>query len=276
MRIIDAQIHCWYPNTPQRPWIDGAVSLHGAQFTIDQAKALIEEAGVSRAVLVPPPWIARDPDYSLAAARAEPNRFGVVGLFDLTAPDARAQLERWREPGMLGVRITPLRAPDDALLTDPALDWFWATAQETRLPVKVFLPANIAALEPILARFPDLRLIIDHAGRRTRGGLKDEALWTDAHELHALARYPDITVKVSSLPSFSSQPYPFRNLHPHIRAIYDAFGPQRMMWGSDVTRLTSSYAENIRLFTEALDFLSDDDKAWIMGRTAAKVLDWPL
>lgn len=276
MKIIDAQIHCWYPNTPQRPWPEGAVGLHGPQYTIDEARAQMDQAGVQRAILVPPPWTGWDAEYSLDAARNEPARFGVVALFNVSAPDARERLERWRRPGMLGARVTLEREPYQALLTDRSLDWFWETVHESRLPLMVYLPGNLRALQPVLARFPDLRLVIDHAGRRTKGGIKDEALWTDADELYALARHPGVAVKVSSMPSFSSQPYPFENLHKHIRAIYDAFGPQRMLWGSDVTRLASSYVDNIRLFTQALNFLGDEDKEWIMGRATASCFDWPL
>jgi L-fuconolactonase len=276
MRIIDAQIHCWYPNTPQRPWPEGATSLHGPQYTIDDARTQMDIAGVERAILVPPPWTGWDAEYSLQAARREPKRFGVVALFNVAAPDAREQLKCWRQPGLLGLRVTLDREPYRALLFDRSLDWFWETAQETKLPLMVYLPGSISELGPILARYPDLRLIIDHAGRRTKGGIKGDALWTDADELFALACYPEVAVKVSSMPSFTSHPYPFKELHTHIRAIYDYFGPQRMLWGSDVTRLTSTYTENIRLFTEALDFLGDEDKEWIMGRSAAKCCDWPL
>jgi len=275
MHIIDAQIHCWYPDSPERPWPPGARSLHGPQFTIDEARACMDAAGVQRAILVPPPWTGSDFDYSLDAARREPHRFAVMPVFDFGAPNALQRLRQWRQMGFLGTRVTVDRAPFQALITDRSLDWFWEIAQETRLPVLVYAPGMVASLEPVMARFPDLRLIIDHAGRRTKGGVKDDALWSDAHELHAMARHRHVAVKVSSLHSFSSQPYPFKNLHGHIRAILDAFGPRRMLWGSDVTRLTCPYAENIQLFTQALDFLSADDKEWIMGRSAATLLDWP-
>ena len=95
-------------------------------------------------------------------------------------------------------------------------------------------------------------------------------------DLLALAKYPNVAVKVSSLPSFSTQPFPFPNLHRHIRAIYDAFGSQRMIWGSDVTRLTCRYDENIRLFSDALDFLSDEDKEWIFWRSLSEWCDVKL
>lgn len=100
------------------------------------------------------------------------------------------------------------------------------------------------------------------------------AAWADADQLYSLARYENVAVKVSSLPSFTTSVFPFTQLHGHIKRIYDTFGPKRMLWGSDVTRLDSTYDENIRLFTEALDFLSAEDKEWVMGRAAAYCCDW--
>lgn len=276
MKIIDSQIHAWYPNTPERPWPEGAVSLHGEQFTIDQARAQLDAAGVDRTILVPPGWTGWDNDYSLAAAAAEPDRFAVMGRLDVAAPDAPQRLAGWREqPGMLGVRIFFGGSPYIEILTEPEHAWFWASMEDQGLPLMSTIPGNIAGFEPILEKHPKLRLIVDHAGRHPRGA-KDEEAWADADQLHALARYDNVSVKVSSLPCFSTQPFPFPNLHPHIEAIYDHFGPERMLWGSDVTRLTSTYDENIRLFTEELDFLGDEDKAWIMGKAAARWCGWPL
>lgn len=274
MKLIDSQVHCFYPNTPERPWPDGAVSPHGPEFTIDRMRDIMDAHGVQAAILVPPSWNGWDNAYSLAAARAEPSRFGVMGRFNPEAEDAQEVLRHWREaPGMLGVRVFIAGEPWVSLVKNPDYAWFWRIAEETRLPVMSTIPGDIASFGPILEQFPNLRLTIDHAGRHPRGP-KDDAAWEDADQLYALARYETVAVKVSSLPSFTTDPYPFSQLHPHIRRIYDAFGPQRMIWGSDATRLDSTYEENIRLFTEALDFLSDDDRAWIMGRAAARACDW--
>ena len=276
MKIIDGQIHVFYPNTPARPWPPGTVSSHGPQFTGEQARALMDTAGVSRAILVPPILTGWDNEYALSCARAEPDRFAVMGRFNFAAEDARAQLATWRkQQGMLGIRSFFRGEPSMAVLTDSGYDWFWSECEQSRMPLMATIPGNIEGFEPLLARHPGLRLIIDHAGRHPNGP-KDEAAWADADQLYALARYPDVAVKVSSLPSFSTEAYPFANLHKHIRRIYDTFGPQRILWGSDVTRLSSTYEENIRLFTEALDFLSTEDKEWIMGRAAAVRCDWPL
>lgn len=274
MKIVDSQLHCFYANTPQRPWPQGAVTTHGAEFTPEQALALMDKHGVQAAVLVPPSWNGWDNQYSVNAAIAQPKRFGVMGRLDIEAADAASRLENFREPGMLGVRFFISGEPWTSLLT-PEKDWVWAIAERTGIPVMAAIPGNIAGFEPILARHPELRLIIDHAGRHPRGAM-DEGAWADAAQLYALARYKNVSVKVSSLPCFSTEPFPFRNLHQHIKAMYDQFGPKRLMWGSDVTRLTCTYDENIRLFTEALDFLSTEDKEWIMGRAMANALDWDI
>lgn len=275
MKIIDSQFHCFYANTPERPWPAGATSTHGKEFTIEQALALMDEHGVQGAVLVPPSWNGWDNQYSLDAAVKYPKRFGVMGRFDLDLPDAQAKLRTWRsQPGMLGARVFIMGEPYASLL-EPRRAWFWKIAEETRLPVMSTIPGNIAGYEPILAQCPDLRLIIDHAGRHPRGP-QDDPAWADDAQLLALARFKNVSVKVSSLPCFSTQPYPFKNLHAPIKRIYDAFGPQRMLWGSDVTRLSSTYAENLKLFTEALDFLSAADKEWVMGRAAAAACDWAI
>ena len=173
---------------------------------------------------------------------------------------------------MKGIRLTLHNEGVVPLFNDPAYHWFWAKCEAIDLPLMCYMPETVALLAPIAQRHPRLRIIVDHAGLHARGP-KDDAAWKDLSALLALARYPNVAVKVTSLPSFSTQPYPFLNLHRHVRAIYDAFGPERMIWGSDVTRLTSTYDENIRLFSEALDFLSEQDKEWIFWRSVTKWCD---
>jgi predicted TIM-barrel fold metal-dependent hydrolase len=97
----------------------------------------------------------------------------------------------------------------------------------------------------------------------------------DLDELNALAKHPNVVVNVSSAPCFSNEPYPFRDLHSYVRRIYDAFGPRRMLWGADLSRLTSTYRECAEMFSRGLDFLSATDKEWIMGKALAEALNWP-
>ena len=276
MKITDAQIHAWYPNTPQRPWVEGASPPHGPQFTMEQVLATMDGGGVERCIIVPVSCTGFDNDFALDGARAHPDRLAVMGRFDIDTADAPQRLATWRDQkGMLGVRVFFMGEPWLSLLTEQRYAWFWADMERLRMPLMCTVPGNMKALHPIMERHPELRIIIDHSGRHPRGP-KDEAAWADLDQTLHLAKYKNTSIKVSSLPSFSTKPYPFPSLHKPIREIYDHFGPQRMLWGSDVTRLDWGYADNLRLFTEALEFLSSDDREWILSRAAAKHCDWPL
>jgi predicted TIM-barrel fold metal-dependent hydrolase len=105
-------------------------------------------------------------------------------------------------------------------------------------------------------------------------GAIDAAAFADLPLLLSLAAFPNVVVKATSLACYSTEPYPYPNLHPYIRQVYDAFGPARMFWGSDVTRLTCTYRGCVTLVTEELDWLSDADKALIMGGAICDWLGW--
>jgi len=126
----------------------------------------------------------------------------------------------------------------------------------------------------VAQRFPQLRLVIDHLGLSSE--LQDEAAFRDLGNVLALAKYPNVAAKASALPCYTSDSYPYRWLHPHIRRVYDAFGPKRMFWGTDLSRLPCTYRQAVTLFTEDLDWLSAQDKEWIMGRGLCEWLGWPL
>lgn len=273
--IIDAQIHAWKESSTY-PTPEPAATNHGRQYTIEQALAQMDASGVDRCVLVPPgswPTGETKNSYSLEAVRNYPERFAVMGQFDYDAPDREHQLENWRrQPGMLGVRRY-IREGDRWFLSTPDSDWFWKGLVRNDIPFMSSAPLALHLYEDLLKRHPDLRLVLDHAGREPFTTV-DEAAWQDIDTLLGLAKYRNVSVKVSSLPAFSSKPYPFPSLHEPIRRIYDAFGPRRMLWGSDVTRLVWPYEDNLRLFTEGLDFLSAEDKTWVLGRSAATQLRW--
>jgi len=126
---------------------------------------------------------------------------------------------------------------------------------------------------PVVERHPGLPLIIDHMGRIPSA--HGPEAWADLDLLLGLARYPNVWVKTSCAPTHSDESFPYRDIQPHLQRIYDAFGANRLLWGSDITRLRGTYEENLKLFQEELDFLSADDKEWILGKTLATVLRWP-
>ena len=77
-------------------------------------------------------------------------------------------------------------------------------------------------------------------------------------ELVKLARHPNVAVKATGAPGYCSGPYPFRSMHPYLRQIYDAFGPERMFWGTDITKMPCSWRQCVTMFTEELPWLSGE------------------
>jgi L-fuconolactonase len=172
---------------------------------------------------------------------------------------------------MLGVRVTLHRGPWLDAFDAGAVDWFWGEAESARLPVMVYAPGRARALGRVAERYRGLRLVVDHLAIpvEARGGAAFEGL----DDVVALAVHPNVAVKVSALPCHSRERYPFGDLHEPIRRVLDAFGPSRMLFGSDYSRLPCSYEDAIRLFTDALEFLTPSDRAQILGGAATRWLE---
>ena len=276
--IIDAQIHIWQADRPDRPWPkDGSKPQLPYPFSAEDMIAKMDESGVDAAVIVPPPWEGNRNDYALESACRYPTRFGVMGLVDLDRPETRSLIPGWRKrPGMLGVRITFSRR-QAAWLKDGTADWFWREAEESRIPLMLHVPQaeKKRAMGEIAKRHPALPLIVDHFGLSTeiiKSGEIDEAIDATIE----LARFSNVYVKVSSAATLSREPYPFRDFDHHIRRVVAAFGARRCFWGTDITKALDrcSYRERVTHFTEALEFLTSDDKEWIMGKALLECLRW--
>jgi predicted TIM-barrel fold metal-dependent hydrolase len=278
--IVDAQVHVWLAHTPERPWPeDGIGQEHIPRpFSHYELVARMDEAGVDRVVIVPPSWEGFRNDYAIEAVRKWPHRFAIMGRLSANDPKAKERLATWRDqPGMLGFRQIFNRLTA-SWLTDGVADWFWPAAAKAGLPVMAQTTGRARDWLRVVERNPDLVFIIDHmnlSDQIAREGKIPEAV----AEVVEFAKYPNTNVKLTSLPHKSSQPYPFRDLTDHIKRVYDAFGPRRCFWGTDITagldrfpKLT--YQQRITHFTEELPFLSEEDKDWIMGRAIMRRLGW--
>jgi len=282
--ITDAQVHIYAPDTPDHPWPrqpgrGSAPWTHPDGFSAEEMLGAMEAVGVDRAVIVPPVWAGEDNSAALSAAARYPGRFAVMGRFDPYAPDAPDRLEHWLEqPAMIGIRMSgrwnTVATPAREALGDPAIEWYWAACARLGIPVAVLAGEAVSLLEPVAARHPDLRLIIDHSGMRGAHSLEEAFDTIDA--LRALAKHPNVCMKMGSIPQASAQPYPFADTHPFIERIFHAFGARRMLWESDFTQLGyRRYADCLRMWIEDVPFINDDDREWILGRAAAEVLNWP-
>ena len=273
--IVDAQVHLWKAESPDWPWVPGMKPQMPEPFTMEKLVPLMDEAGVDRAVIVPPSWPGDRNDYGIEAAKRYPNRFAVMGRIPLKNPESAVLLPRWKEqPGMLGVRVTFL-GPAAAWLTDGTADWVWPVAEKAGLPVMFLNPGRASEFARIAERYPQLTLIVDHMGVSV-DVVKAGKLLDAIDQTALLAKYPNVSVKLSAAPNYSTEAYPFRDFTPHIRRLFDAYGPQRCYWGTDITNgfAKATYKQRITHFTEELTFLSEQDKDWIMGRAILARLGW--
>jgi len=272
--IVDSQVHIWAADSPERPWPARHKPHRPEPITADDLLREMAAAGVDRVVLVPPSWEGERNDVVLAAARAHPERFAVMGRLDPEPPQSRAALREWRaQPGMLGLRFTFHRPSLQPLLTEGRADWVWAEAERLGIPVMLTCPhAILHHLERIAGRHPGLRLTLDHLGLLP--GTKDEDAFRDFDKLLALARHPNVAVKASALPCYTSDAYPYRRLHTYIERALAAFGPERVFWGTHLSRLPCSYRQAVAMFTEEMPWLGAREKDEIMGRALCRWLGW--
>jgi predicted TIM-barrel fold metal-dependent hydrolase len=273
--IVDSQVHIWKAESEDWRWIPGMKPQMPEPFTIEKLLPLMDEAGVDRAVIVPPSWPGDRNDYGLEAAQRYPNRFSVMGRIPLKDPQSAALLPKWKEqPGMLGVRLTFL-GPAAAWLTDGTADWFWPAAEKAGLPVMILTPGRNAELAHVAERHPQLQIILDHMG--VVAAVVESGKVADAIEqTHSLAKYQNVSVKLSAAPNNSKEAYPFKDFDTYIRRLFDAYGPRRCYWGTDLTNGfgKATYKQRVTHFTEELKFLSEEDKDWVMGRAIMERLKW--
>ncbi|MER5796212.1 amidohydrolase family protein [Streptomyces sp. NPDC001980] len=284
MFVVDTQIHIWKEETPDRPWVPGArerIRLNGHRedpFSYEEALELMDEAGVNRALILPPSWEGDRIDYALEACEAHPDRFGIMARIPQNKPEeGKAMLKDFAQnPHVKGTRLTFHRPQDRNWMIDGTNDWYWPIAEELRIPTMVHAPIWKRELGEIAARHPELKIIIDHMGIMAR--CVDDAIGYWASETADLHVHPNIYVKVSALPGYSTQPFPNNNIQKYVREMVDKMGPQRCFYGTDITRLLGhgiTYTDTIEQFTKHWDF-TPEELEWIMGRGISEVLNWPI
>ena len=273
--IVDSQIHMWKANSPDRPWAPGTKPQIPEPNTIERVVPMIDSGGVDRVVIVPPTLEGKRVDYGQEAARRYPGRFATMGSIAVNDPKEAERIRVWRDqPAVLGIRLN-IAGEQATWMKNGEVDWLWPAAEKANVPIMFLTTGQLPLFFDVAERHPQLPLILDHMGissEAMRLNIIDETV-TEAAKL---ARYPNVSVKLSSSTLFSKQAYPWRDVTPFIRRLYDAFGPQRCHWGSDVTNSydKADYKSRVTHFTETIDFFSEEDKDWIMGRSILEKLRW--
>lgn len=270
--IIDAQIHIWPAETERTPWVRGGRDYaHAPEYSAHDALIAMNSIGVDRAVLVPPSFHGDTNGYCLDAAADYPDRFCVFGRIDWATIDLPS-VERWRRsPGMRGMRITTSRRWEYQL-AGPDLSWFWAATANAGIPVMISPGDQVEQVGDIAKRYPGLLLILDRFGVPVAATDHEAGEWLARAE--ALAACPNIAVKITGASQIFGERYPFERVQPAVYRMLDAYGRERVFWGSDLTRIDCTYRDSLRLVTEALVDLSDLDRSWILGRGLSEWINW--
>lgn len=267
MLIVDSQIHLWTGGqAPPHHW--------RSPFTTDDALREMDVACVDRAVNCPAIWDPASNEYAVDACRKYPDKFATLGWFDTARPPDESFVDAFvAQPGMLGLRFVLVSPEQAARLRDGALDWIWSAAERLQLPVGMIVPAELnGELARIAERYSGMRLLIDHLGIRPFAKLPEAAEGLDG--IIALARFPNVAVKASGTPSMAIDDYPFASVQPVLKRTFDAFGPERMFWGTDYTRMRCSWSECVTQFTDELDWLAGGDLECVMGRGVCQWIGW--
>lgn len=275
--ITDAQVHLWEASSAKWPWAEGAKAHLAEPMTAERMLALMDAAGVGRAIISPLMLTDWAPDYALDVAARYPERFKVMGWFWPERHQTYDRLARWLDdPRMCSMRLLIWTPELLATMTGEGMAPFWGALERHGIPVAFMLQDNDAkAMAPVARRHPGLKLIVDHMNWPITAESRERKM----ADLEALSVHPNVYLKVSSLPRFATGLEPYQDVHPMIRRVHAAFGARRLMWGSDQSQIIArdlcGYTEHVDIIrVGAARYLPPDDVAWILSGTASAVFSW--
>jgi predicted TIM-barrel fold metal-dependent hydrolase len=274
--IFDAHVHVWGDDRAAYPQVPGRERPPSHLGSADLLVQLMDAAGVDYALLVQTPWYGEDNRYLVDAMRRFPGRFAALGyLEDPLADDASDRLMRQTDgDGFHGVRLHLTIEAVNAGAQEGKADPLFRRARELGVPVQFLnrVPAHPTILG-VARRFPDLTIVVDHLGHPE---VAEAPGFASSAPFFALAEHPNVYVKVSNHDLHSRAPYPWPDLFDYQRRVIDAFGPRRLMWGSNwpMKHPELSYADRldgVRHHLPAFLALSEEDRSWILARTALTI-----
>jgi predicted TIM-barrel fold metal-dependent hydrolase len=276
---IDAHSHIWTRDIKQFPLTGGATldDLDPPSFTTEELLKLARPAGVKRVVLIAHHrYYGFDNSYMIDAAQRYPGVFRIVGMVDDQKPHPDAEMRRLLKQQVTGFRITSW-VRQEKWLDGPGMAAMWKCGAATGQAMCCLIDAGVLpSVDRMCEKFPDTPVVIDHFARI---GVDGEIRDADVKQLCHLARHKHTHVKVSAFYALGKKQPPYLELVPMIRRLYDAFGPQRLMWASDCPyqlQGDNTYAASIGLVRDRLDFLSAEDRQWLLQKTAEKVYFFSL
>ena len=275
--IIDSQIHAYEANTPKRPW--ASVPNWPPSATGDEQVAAMDKLGIDGAIFISAFATYRyDGSYAVEVQKKHPGRFAIVKPIDPDDPAAADVVADWRKtPGAVGVRIMLVKEPGrERDPNDPGIDRILRAAARHDFPVNILCWGNLEAGTMLIDRYPDVRFIIDHLGiLQPRTPPAPPQPWADLPKVLDLAKRKNAVIKVSGACTLSKEPYPFNDIWDPLARVFDAWGMERCLWGTDWTRAYAvvNFEQAVKPFLETKR-LSDSERAMLMGGACAKAYGW--
>lgn len=275
MAIIDSQVHAYERNHPGRPW---AGFLHGpAEMTGNQMVQAMDEVGVDGALLVSPFAMYRfDASYAVEVHARHPGRFGLIKPVDTADPAVADVIADWKATeGTVGVRIM-MNQSVSTDPRDPGINRVLAAAARHGFPVNILCWGRLEQAREMAALNPNTQIVIDHLGlQQPFEPPAPPEPWADLPKVLALARLPNIAIKISGACTLSHKPYPYGDIWDPLRRIFDAFGIERCLWGTDWTRAIHllTYRQGVDPFRDT-DRLTASEKVALMGGSLQRIYKW--
>jgi L-fuconolactonase len=273
--VIDSQVHAYAANTPERPWHN--VPNWPAHVTGDEMVAAMDKVGVAGAIYISPISMYQyDASYAVSVQKAHPDRFALVKPVNPDDPAVADVIAEWKKtPGTVGIRIIMVkdakRAPDD-----PGFDRICRAAVQNNFPVNVLFWGNLDAGMTLIDRHPDTRFIIDHMGIvQPSVPPAPPQPWAELPKVLELAKRKNAVIKITGACTLSQKPYPFPDIWDPLARIFDAWGFDRCLWGTDWTRAFAvvNYEQAVEPFLKT-SRLSASERAMLMGGATAKAYGW--
>jgi predicted TIM-barrel fold metal-dependent hydrolase len=272
---IDAHSHVWTPDVAHYPLAAGfkVADMQPASFTAEELLALCRPADVGRVNLIQMSYYEFDNRYMLDMIKLYPDRFVGTAIVDPLADDPGRAMRELAPRGVRAFRIQPLygKQPPARWLEPAGYAAMFARAAQTGQALSCLIDTDgFPEVDRMCRRFPDTVVIIDHLGRIGAGGTINAA---DVGALCALAKHPEILVKVGAFYALGKKKPPYTDLAPLIRDVVKAFGARRCMWESDCPFqvVKDRYVDSIALIRDHLAFLTREDRDWLLFRTAERV-----
>lgn len=275
MPIIDSQVHAYEANTPQRPW--HSVPNWPDHVTGDEMVAAMDKVGVDGAILVSAFSLYQyDASYAIEVRNAHPGRFGIIKPLDTDNPAIGEVIAEWKStPGTVGVRIM-MAEESGRKPGDPGVDLMMREAAKHDFPVNLLCWDNLDAGIALVDRHPDTRFVIDHMGLlQPRTPPAPDKPWVELPKVLDLAKRQNAVIKVSGACTLSKEPFPFADIWDPLAKLFDAWGFERCLWGTDWTRAFAvvNFEQAVEPF-RLTDRLSDSERAMLMGGACAKAYNW--